>query len=98
MYGTVYSVAKGSGIDLVKSIKIPAYYNGLRVAYIYSTAFESCSNLEVIEIPDTILQVDTGSVGGNQVGSAFLRCNNIQEVNVYVARSRQNIRDVLPVG
>ena len=85
VYGTVYSVAKGSGIDLVKSIKIPAYYNGLRVAYIYSTAFESCANLEVIEIPDTILQVDTGSVGGNQVGSAFLRCNNIQEVNVYVA-------------
>lgn len=73
-----YAVAKGpelkSTLEL-SEITIPATYKGIDVTAVSAYAFESCSSLSVINIPDTIEVIETDT--------AFYRCKNIEEVNVY---------------
>ena len=81
-----YSVKKGEGIDYVTEVTIPAEYNELPVIDISGGAFDRCTNLKKISIPDTIKNIDYGSSGGRETGSPFSYCSNIEEVVIYVAK------------
>ena len=80
-----YSVFKGEGIDLLREVTVPAMYNGLPVVRIEGSCFQFCDDLEVINIPDSILTVFTGDEGANSTGSAFYSCDGLKEVNIYDA-------------
>ena len=84
-----YSVKKGEGIDYVTEVTIPAEYNELPVIDISGGAFDRCTNLKKISIPDTIKNIDYGSSGGRETGSPFSYCSNIEEVAVYVANPNE---------
>ena len=77
-----YAVMKAAGISLVTEVTIPAEYNGLPVGEIAGGAFDGCSTLVTINVPDTIRYIDMG-LGGNQTGSPFRGCSKLQNVNVY---------------
>ena len=70
-----YSVSKGTGINYVKEVTIPEEYNGQPVTTV--NTFASSTNLEVINIPDTIKLISLGSSG-----TAFLSCNTLKAVNI----------------
>ncbi len=70
-----YSVAKGSGIASVTNVVIPARYNGKSVSTIAAYAFQSCSKLVSLTIPDTVNIIATTS--------AFSSCTLLEEINVY---------------
>jgi hypothetical protein len=71
----VYAVSKGSRIDLVSELTIPALYKGLPVAFVSGNAFANCSNLTVINLPETIEQIS--------IISPFAGCVSLREINVY---------------
>ena len=71
----VYAVSKGSRIDLVTEITIPATYRGIPVAFVAGNAFENCSNLKVINLPATIEQIS--------IISPFAGCASLEACNVY---------------
>lgn len=73
--GNAYMVAKGARIDLVTSITVPATYKGLPVTEIISGAFENCTTLTEIRLPDTLTRIATDS--------AFQGCENLTSVEVY---------------
>lgn len=69
-----YSVGKGSAVGLVDSVTIPETYNGKPVVTISSGAFDGCTTIETINIPDTVRTVDA---------AAFDGCTALSAVNVY---------------
>ncbi len=71
----VYAVSKGSRIDLVSEVTIPATYKGLPVAFISGNAFANCSNIKVLNLPETIEQIS--------MISPFDGCASLAEINVY---------------
>lgn len=71
----VYSVAKGSRIDLVTEVTVPATYRGLPVAFLAGNAFAGCSSLKVINLPETIEQIS--------MISPFSGCTSLEAINVY---------------
>ncbi len=71
----VYSVSKGSRIDLVTELTIPATYRGLPVAFIAGNGFANCSNLKVLNLPETIEQIS--------MISPFAGCSSLTAINVY---------------
>ena len=71
----VYSVSKGPRIDLVTELTIPESYRGLPVAFIAGNGFTNCSNLTVINLPETIEQIS--------IISPFDGCTSLTEINVY---------------
>ena len=77
-----YAVMKAAGISLVTEVTIPAEYKELPVGEIAGGAFDGCSTLVTINVPDTIRYIDMG-LGGNQTGSPFRGCSKLQNVNVY---------------
>jgi len=70
-----YTVSKGSRIDLVSEVTVPAYYKGLPVAVIAGNAFENCSNLKTINLPATIEQIS--------LITPFGGCSALSAINVY---------------
>ena len=70
----IYVVRAGNEISQVKSVTIPATYNGLPVKEIASYGFKNSINLTSIEIPDTIKYIDT---------TAFSGCSVLADINVY---------------
>ena len=71
----VYSVSKGSRISLVSEVTIPATYRGLPVAFVAANAFENCTNLKAINLPETIEQIS--------IISPFSGCSSLEAINVY---------------
>ena len=71
----VYAVSKGSKISLVSEVTIPAYYRGLPVAFVSGNAFQNCTNLKVINLPETIEQIS--------LISPFDGCSSLEAINVY---------------
>ena len=63
----------GIGTASSSNIVIPATYNGKQVMYIGDSAFENCSNLTSITIPDCVV-----SIGH----SAFKYCSNLTSVTI----------------
>lgn len=80
---TAYSVSQGKGIDYVSSITIPATYKGLPVTTVEGSAFDGCSNLVEINIPDSVTNIEIGLEGGYTTGSAFNGTRNLLDINVY---------------
>lgn len=78
-----YKVKAGRDIQNVSSLVIPATQKGLPVIGIEANAFEGCTNLLEISIPDTIQSIDLGQEGGHGAGSAFIGCNNLKSLKVY---------------
>ena len=70
-----YAVSKGSRVDLVTELTIPATYRGLPVTFIAGNAFANCSNLKVINLPETIEQIS--------LISPFEGCSSLTAINVY---------------
>lgn len=71
----VYAVSKGARIDLVTELTIPASYRGLPVAFIAGNGFANCSNLKVINLPETIEQISSIA--------PFAGCASLTAINVY---------------
>lgn len=80
--GTAYQVTQGTGIANVTEVTIPAVYNGKPVTTIAASAFLR-SDLEVINIPDTVETIFVGQGGPYAAGSAFQYCYDLKEINVY---------------
>ena len=72
---SVYAVSKGSRIDLVTELTVPATYRGLPVAFVAGNAFEKCTNLTVINLPETIVQMS--------VIAPFGGCTALTAINIY---------------
>ena len=70
-----YSVSKGTNASKLTSITIPETYNNIAVTVVDGYAFQSCSRLVSLNIPDTIKIVSEET--------AFEGCRRLQEVNVY---------------
>ena len=75
----VYAVTKGSRISLVTEVTVPATYKGLPVAFVAANAFENCSNLKVINLPETIEQIS--------IITPFSGCSSLEKINVYDVES-----------
>ena len=71
----VYAVSKGSRIDLVSEVTIPATYRGLPVAFISGNAFANCTSIRVLNLPETIEQIS--------MISPFAGCSKLEAINVY---------------
>ena len=70
-----YAVSKGTRIALVTEVTIPATYRGLPVAFITGNGFADCTNLTVINLPETIEQIS--------IISPFAGCTSLEAINVY---------------
>lgn len=81
--GKAYSVSKGPGIEYVSTITIPISYLELPVTTVEASAFQSCSSLVEINIPCSIVNIETGSQGPNGTGSCFQSCTKLEAVNIY---------------
>ena len=80
-----YSVSKGPGIGYLKEVTVPAIYNGLPVTTIEGSCFAGCTQLETVNIPDSIVTVYVGVDGANSTGSAFYNCRSLKAIKMYDA-------------
>lgn len=81
--GNSYSVKKADSISIVTEVTVPQYYQGKPVKSINGSAFESCSKLVTMNIPDTIDYIFIGIEGIDATGSAFKYCSSLAAINVY---------------
>lgn len=79
-----YAVSQGPKAGLVTEIDIPETYQGLPVLLISANAFKDCTNLKVINIPETIEQISSMTPFGN--------CTQLVEINVYDVEGVKNPR------
>lgn len=79
--GLSYAVVAGKDISRVTQVTIPETYNGLPVDTIRAGAFQNCSKLQVINIPDTMRIV--GSTTDVVSSGPFSGCKALTAVNVY---------------
>ena len=70
-----YVVSAGARTALLEEITIPASYQGLPVLMIAGNAFIDCTNLKILNFPQTIEQIS--------LIDPFAGCTNLEEVNVY---------------
>lgn len=70
-----YAVSAGERINLVSEVTVPATFKGLPVAFVSGNAFANCTNLKVINLPETIAQISGIS--------PFAGCTSLEAVNVY---------------
>ena len=73
-----YMISAGDRISLVKEITIPATYKGVNVAMVAGNAFLNCTQLEVLNLPETIEQISSVSPFE---GTSSLRAINVYEVD-----------------
>lgn len=87
--GEAYSIKKGFALtdsNLSKNIKeitIPVKYNDKYITTIETAAFADCTNLVVINIPDTIKNIEVGKEGPTASQNCFKSCRSLQSVNIY---------------
>ena len=79
-----YAVSAGERIALLSEVTVPASYKGLPVAMISGNAFKDCTNLKVINLPDTLEQISNIS--------PFIGCSKLEAVNVYGTTRSSNAR------
>ncbi len=80
-----YSVSRSDeGINEVTVVKIPESYKEIPVVEIAANAFDGCSKLEEVIIPDTIQTINISGVDGPySTGSAFKGCTKLTKITVY---------------
>ncbi|MDE7086591.1 MAG: leucine-rich repeat domain-containing protein [Clostridia bacterium] len=69
--GTSYSVSKGTAEG--KDIIIASEYKGLPVTSVGFNAFNDCSDINSITIPDSVTNIE---------GNAFSECRNLKSINI----------------
>ena len=80
----VYAVKMGNEIgklnpNTITSVTVPRTYNGLPVGVMLASAFESCTTLTEIYIPDTLMEIGSS----DDTGGPFVKCSNLTSVNIY---------------
>lgn len=78
-----YSVTASEGALYLSEVTIPDKYNGKSVSLIESYAFKDYENLTKINIPNSIITIETGNSGPNGTGSAFKGCKNLVGLYIY---------------
>ena len=81
-----YAVSQGAGSRMMTKMRVPAVYNNLPVTTVEAGCFANCSNLQTVEIPDSIVSIVVSSEGSSSTGSAFQGCNNLKSVVIYDAK------------
>ena len=71
-----YSVKAGPKVGTVAKIRIPATYQGVAITELPDNAFQNCSGLKSISMPDTIRHIGVG---------AFDSCSKLESFEVYKA-------------
>lgn len=79
-----YAVSAGERIALLSEVTVPATYKGLPIAMLSGNAFKDCTNLKVINLPDTLEQISNID--------PFNGCSNLEAVNVYGTTKSSNSR------
>ena len=69
-----YSVMRGINATKVTSITIPEKYNGKDVTVVDGNAFQNCTKLVSVNIPDTIKLISEET--------AFMGCKRLEEINI----------------
>ena len=72
-----YSVKAGPKVGTVTKIRIPATYQGVEITELPDNAFQNCSNLRSISMPDTIRHIGVG---------AFDNCGKMESFEIYKAK------------
>lgn len=80
----IYAVMQGSRISQVSEVTIPAEYKGVKVGMLAGNAFNGCSNLVTINIPNTIEVISSID--------PFTECTSLTAVNVYEVEGNRNVR------
>lgn len=78
-----YAIVKGEYIDRLATVTIPARYNGAIVSVIDRSAFEGCSQIVKVRVPDTVSIIDSDT--------AFDGCTSLVEFEVYHVEGNNNI-------
>ena len=90
-----YSVQAGPEIEAVSKVRVPATYKAsgtndeYYVASILSGAFQNCTTLEEIDIPNSIQIV--GATSLDDAAGAFAGCDNLMNVNVYAVEGTHEV-------
>lgn len=71
--------------NLIEEVTIPEVYNGRKVTEINALAFEGCSILKTINIPESIEYLSISNIenASSGTGSAFQKDTLLEAVNVY---------------
>ena len=72
-----YSVKAGPKVGTVTKIRIPATYQGVAITELPDNAFQNCSKLKSISMPDTIRHIGVGAFDG---------CGTMESFEVYKAK------------
>lgn len=89
-------VKKGRDLELkensIEEVTIPEVYNGRKVTEINSLAFENCTALKTINIPDSLesLAISNLENASSGTGSAFQKDTALESVNVYGEGTRKH--------
>ena len=87
--GTAYAVSQGDyGIGNLTEITIPVKFKDKYVTTIEAAGFASCSSLVTINIPNTVTNIELGTLGVNDTGSAFQGCRSLANINIYDAGAK----------
>ncbi len=79
-----YVVTAGARIALVSEVTVPATYQGRPVLMVAGNAFKDCTNLKVINLPETLEQIS--------LIDPFSGCTNLSDVNVYDVEGSDSYR------
>ena len=79
-----YMVSAGERIAMLDEVTIPVNFNNLPVAMVAGNAFENCTNLKTINLPDTLMQIS--------LVDPFTGCTALEAVNVYSVDGNKTVR------
>jgi fibronectin type III domain protein len=89
-----YAVALADDLKpTIKSVVIPSEYAGTRVTEIANSAFANCSNLAVIDIPDTVEKIGESAFFASGIESVVIP-DSVTEIGSYAFANCENLTEV----